>query len=318
MAVASMSSTSFDGEKPPVNPWFIAFAVMLATFMEVLDTSVANVALNHIAGNLSASTDEATWVLTSYLVSNAIVLAGDWLAEPILWSEKVSDHLHRDLYDFVRSLRFSQQPRDADSGANRPRRWGRSASTDCASGSSGKFSTGKTGFRNVSVRDRRRGCADPGTDDWRMVNRQLLVALGVLYQYSYRNFGGHSLLHSAGRPGLPQRRATWQDRFCGVRLVDRLDRMSSGLARQRAGRRLALFKFNSNPGLYSVVGFCVFIIWELRVEHPIVNLRILGNRNLAIGSLLLFLVGAILYGTTAILPLFCKTFFLTPPTVPGW
>jgi DHA2 family multidrug resistance protein len=44
--------------------------VMLATFMEVLDTSVANVALNHIAGNLSASTDEATWVLTSYLVSN--------------------------------------------------------------------------------------------------------------------------------------------------------------------------------------------------------------------------------------------------------
>ena len=64
-----------------VNPWFIAFAVMLATFMEVLDTSVANVALNHIAGNLSASTDEATWVLTSYLVSNAIVLpATGWLS----------------------------------------------------------------------------------------------------------------------------------------------------------------------------------------------------------------------------------------------
>ena len=55
-----------------MNPWFIAIAVMLATFMEVLDTSIANVALNHIAGNLSASTDEATWVLTSYLVSNAL------------------------------------------------------------------------------------------------------------------------------------------------------------------------------------------------------------------------------------------------------
>ena len=75
-----MAQTSFEGEKPVVNPWFIAFAVMLATFMEVLDTSVANVALNHIAGNLSASTDEATWVLTSYLVSNAIVLpATGWL-----------------------------------------------------------------------------------------------------------------------------------------------------------------------------------------------------------------------------------------------
>src|ERR1700742_1478076 len=60
--------------KPSFNPWLIAASVMLATFMEVLDTSVANVALPHIAGNLSASTDEATWVLTSYLVSNAIVL----------------------------------------------------------------------------------------------------------------------------------------------------------------------------------------------------------------------------------------------------
>ncbi len=65
---------------PSVNPWLIAAAVMLATFMEVLDTSVANVALPHIADNLSASTDEATWVLTSCLIANAIVLpATGWL-----------------------------------------------------------------------------------------------------------------------------------------------------------------------------------------------------------------------------------------------
>ena len=60
--------------QPSVSPWLIAASVMLATILEVLDTSVANVAVPHIAGNLSASTDEATWVLTSYLVSNAIVL----------------------------------------------------------------------------------------------------------------------------------------------------------------------------------------------------------------------------------------------------
>src|SRR5690349_22958008 len=59
---------------PAVNPWIIAIAVMLGTFMEVLDTTVVNVSLPHIAGNLSASVDESTWVLTSYLVSNAIVL----------------------------------------------------------------------------------------------------------------------------------------------------------------------------------------------------------------------------------------------------
>src|SRR5271154_5600132 len=59
---------------PEINPWLIAATVMIATFMEVLDTSVANVSLPHIAGNLSAGVDESTWVLTSYLVSNAIVL----------------------------------------------------------------------------------------------------------------------------------------------------------------------------------------------------------------------------------------------------
>ncbi|MGB6744143.1 MAG: DHA2 family efflux MFS transporter permease subunit [Terracidiphilus sp.] len=65
--------------KPRVNPWLIAMTVALAAFMEVLDTSIANVALPHIAGSLGASTDEGTWVLTSYLVSNAIVLPlGGW------------------------------------------------------------------------------------------------------------------------------------------------------------------------------------------------------------------------------------------------
>src|SRR5262249_1998475 len=55
-------------------PWPIAFTVTLATFMEVLDTSIANVAMPHIAGGLSASVEETTWILTSYLVANAIVL----------------------------------------------------------------------------------------------------------------------------------------------------------------------------------------------------------------------------------------------------
>lgn len=65
--------------KPRVNPWLIAMTVALAAFMEVLDTSIANVALPHIAGSLGASTDQGTWVLTSYLVSNAIVLPmGAW------------------------------------------------------------------------------------------------------------------------------------------------------------------------------------------------------------------------------------------------
>jgi DHA2 family multidrug resistance protein len=83
----SAAATSAPGQtahaewRPRVNPWLIALAVMLATFMEVLDTSIASVALPYIAGNLGATPSQATWVLTSYLVSNAIVLpASAWFS----------------------------------------------------------------------------------------------------------------------------------------------------------------------------------------------------------------------------------------------
>ncbi|HEY3320377.1 MAG TPA: DHA2 family efflux MFS transporter permease subunit [Planctomycetota bacterium] len=79
-ADASSPDTAHAHWRPSHNPWLVALTVTLATFMEVLDTSIANVALPHIAGNLSASVDESTWVLTSYLVSNAIVLPlSGWL-----------------------------------------------------------------------------------------------------------------------------------------------------------------------------------------------------------------------------------------------
>ena len=67
--------------RPKYNPWLIAVVVAMAAFMEVLDTSIANVALPYMAGRLGASNDESTWVLTSYLVSNAVVLPiSGWLA----------------------------------------------------------------------------------------------------------------------------------------------------------------------------------------------------------------------------------------------
>src|SRR6267142_699825 len=81
MSSAALTADVAALPRPAINPWIIAMAVTLATFMEVLDTSIANVALPHIAGSLSAGTDESTWVLTSYLVSNAIVLPlSGWLS----------------------------------------------------------------------------------------------------------------------------------------------------------------------------------------------------------------------------------------------
>src|SRR5438874_10190018 len=80
--MAEVQNYNASAWKPKYNPWVIALTVTLATFMEVMDTSIANVALPHIAGGLSAGQDESTWVLTSYLVSNAIVLPmSAWFSE---------------------------------------------------------------------------------------------------------------------------------------------------------------------------------------------------------------------------------------------
>src|SRR5690348_9645047 len=79
--VAESGDTSSQNIKPGVNPWLIAAAVVLPAFMEVIDTSIAAVCIPYIAGSLSASTDEATWVLTFYLLSNAVVLpASAWFS----------------------------------------------------------------------------------------------------------------------------------------------------------------------------------------------------------------------------------------------
>src|SRR5580700_10073809 len=70
--------------KPPINPWVVALTVTLATFMELLDTSIANVSLPYIAGGLGRSYDEVTWILTTYLVANAVVLPmSAWLSRVI-------------------------------------------------------------------------------------------------------------------------------------------------------------------------------------------------------------------------------------------
>jgi MFS transporter, DHA2 family, multidrug resistance protein len=81
MAAQTTEQLAGNGEQNGVNPWLIAITVTLATFMELLDTAIANVSLPHIAGGLATSYDESTWVLTSYLVANAVVLPlSAWLS----------------------------------------------------------------------------------------------------------------------------------------------------------------------------------------------------------------------------------------------
>jgi MFS transporter, DHA2 family, multidrug resistance protein len=306
MAVASSSSISSASGKPAVNPWFIAIAVMLATFMEVLDTSVANVALNHIAGNLSASTDQATWVLTSYLVSNAIILpATGWLGRffgrkrfliTCIGIFTVASALCG-LASSLGMLIIARIVQGAGGGALQPIAQAVLLESFPREKRGSAMSIYAIGVVVAPIL----GPTVGGwlTDDysWRWVFF-INIPIGILavilcsillvdppYLKDARpgqiDFMGFGLL------------AIWIG--CLQIMLDKgqdADWLSSSLIRWLA--------------LGAAVGFVAFLIWELRVDHPIVNLRILLDRNIAIGSLLLFLVGAILYGTTAMLPLFLQ------------
>src|SRR5712664_879653 len=79
--MSSVAVTPAAISRPAINPWLIALAVVVPTFMEVLDTTIANVALRYIAGGLSAAVTDSEWVITSYLSANAIILPiSGWLA----------------------------------------------------------------------------------------------------------------------------------------------------------------------------------------------------------------------------------------------
>jgi len=157
---------------PGHNLWLIALTVTLATFMEVLDTSVANVALPHIAGGLAAGQDESSWVLTSYLVSNAIVLPlSGWLSSifgrkrfymscVVLFTASsflcgIAPAYATHLFPCVarRGRRRFTAQRAGDPGGYIPARKARHGLRDIWDGSSGG--------------------AGAGTDDWRLDYRQL-------------------------------------------------------------------------------------------------------------------------------------------------
>jgi DHA2 family multidrug resistance protein len=108
---------------PLINPWIIAMTVTLATFMEVLDSSIANVALPHIAGSLGASSEESTWVITSYLVSSAIVLPmSGWLSN-VIGRKRFYNGMRRYLYPQLVTLLCGHEPAHAYRLSHPARSW---------------------------------------------------------------------------------------------------------------------------------------------------------------------------------------------------
>ncbi len=293
--------------RPSHNPWLIAVAVMLATFMEVLDTSVANVSLPHIAGNLSATTDEATWVLTSYLVANAVILpATNWLGrlfgrKRFLISCIILFTLASALCGAAHSLGFlilARVLQGAGGGALQPI---------------------SQAVLLESFPPQKRGSAMAVFAMGVVVAPILGPTLGgwITDNYSWRwifyinlpigLFAAMMVNQLVEDPPYLERIGTGNIDYIGFGLLA----VWLAMLQYTLDKGQELDWFGSPAIIWcsvtSVVAFVLFIWRELRTPHPIVDLRVLANRNFAVGSGMILLLGALLYGTIAVLPLFMQT-----------
>ena len=170
--------------RPKYNPWLIAVVVALAAFMEVLDTSIANVALPYMAGNLGASNDQSTWVLTSYLVSNAIILPiSGWLAGRA-WTEALFHDLFGRVYREFFALRDGAESRPSSFLPRAARRGRRRAAADGSGHSGGHLSAATARFGVCAVRHYGHHGAHDRANAGRMDHFQLFLAVDFFHQSS--------------------------------------------------------------------------------------------------------------------------------------
>jgi DHA2 family multidrug resistance protein len=304
--------------QPRHNPWLITLTVMLAVFMEVLDTSIANIALPHIAGSLSSTPSEATWVLTSYLVANAIVLPmTGWLGN--YFGRK------RVLLTCIILFTF--------------------ASVLCGMAWSlptlilARIFQGIGGGAMVPIAQsimlesfppQKRGVAMAAFAQGVVVAPILGPVIGgwITDSYSWRwifyinlpvgIFAALMAKWVVEDPPYIKRDKKAEIDFIGFGL----------LAVWLATMQIVLDKGQEADWfgadwvrwftLISVAAFVGFIGWEFSVEHPLVDLRVFKNRNFTIGLILMTSLAAILYGTTAELPLMMQTLMGYPALQSGY
>jgi MFS transporter, DHA2 family, multidrug resistance protein len=292
--------------RPSFNPWLIALSVMLATFMEVLDTSVANVALPHIAGNLSASTDQATWVLTSYLVSNAIVLpATGWLSTTFGRKRLLifciiiftASSLLCGAATSLPMLILARVIQGAGGGALQPIAQAVMLESFPPQKRGAAMAVYGMGVVVAPIIGPTLGGWITDNYSWRWVF-YINIPVGILAVLLSQAFvEDPPYIKNARRSSI--------------------DYMGFGfMAVWLAALQIMLDKgqdedWFSSPFIVwltviSAVSFAAFVVRELRVKEPIVNLRVLKNRNFAVGTGLIAVVGVVLYGTTALLPLFLQ------------
>ena len=293
--------------QPKINPWWIALSVMLATFMEVLDTSIANVSLRHIAGSLSVSTDESTWVLTTYLISNAIVIPTTaWFGQrfgrkrflmiclgiftlasflcgvattlPMLLAMRVLQGAGGGaLQPIAQSILLESFPREKHGQA-----------------------MGVYGLGVVTAPILGPVLGGWITDNysWRWIFF-INLPVGILALLLIQRFVHDPHWIRNARPA-------------------RLDGVGFGLMSLWLGCQEVLLDkgqeddwfgshFIGMMTVLAVAGLVAFIWRMLRIERPFVELRILKNYNFSLGLALMFFAGVTLYSLTALIPLFLQS-----------
>ncbi|MBO0862112.1 MAG: DHA2 family efflux MFS transporter permease subunit, partial [Chloracidobacterium sp.] len=291
---------------PSHNPWLIAASVMLATFMEVLDTTIVNVSLRYIAGNLAAGEDEATWALTSYLISNAIVLpTSAWLSKffgrkRFLMGCVVIFTVSSFFCGMATSLPiliFARVLQGVGGGALQPIANAVMLESFPPARRGMAMAIYGLGVVVAPIIGPTLGGWITDNYSWRWVF-YINIPVGIIALFLMNRFLEDPPYIKNARPG-------------------RIDAIGFGLmALGLATLQIILDKGQQDDWFeaswirlataISIGALLAFIVWELRAKDPIVNLRVLRNRNFAIGTTLITAMGLIAYAPMTMLPLFLQ------------
>ncbi|MCC7417888.1 MAG: DHA2 family efflux MFS transporter permease subunit [Acidobacteria bacterium] len=301
---------------PAVNPWIVAVSVMFATFMEVLDTTVVNVSLPHIAGSLSASIEEATWALTSYLVANAIVLPmTGWLAttfgrKRLLMLSVVGFTASSFLCGLAPSLGalvFFRVLQGATGGCLQPLSQAVLLEAFAPEDRGKAMAFWGLGIVVAPILGPVLGGWLTDNYSWRWVF-YVNIPVGIASIVMTKLYIFDPPYLRAGRRSIDY----WGIGMLAVGIGALQILLDKGQQEDWFSSR-----FITSLAAVSVVALLALVVHELMTDDPIVDLRVFKARTYAVGVFLMAIVGFVLYGSMVLLPIMLQTLLGYPPLQAG-
>jgi DHA2 family multidrug resistance protein len=293
-------------EKPVVNPWIIAISVMLGTFMEVLDTTVVNVSLQHIAGSLSVTPEEATWVLTSYLVANAIVLPltgwlGNYFGRRNVLLMSVGGFT---VFSFLCGIApnlpmliIFRVFQGATGGGLQPLSQAILMEAFPPEKRAKAMAFWALGIVVAPMLGPVLGGWITDSYSWRWLF-YINIPIGIAAVVMAVLFIHDPPYIKRGAGGIDY----WGIGYLALGIGALQIMLDKGQEEDWFASHFILIL-----GILCVGGLVFFLVRELTTEHPVVDLRIFKNRTYATGVFLMTVLGFVLYGSTVLLPLWLQT-----------